>query len=314
MKNNSKKRKTNEEFIIDSRIVHGDLYDYSKCVYKNAFTNVIIICKKHGEFSCRPNNHLNGSICKRCSIEKSIKSNDEFINDVKRVHGNEKFSFDYTHYTHSMKNVVITCNEHGNFNITPNRLMSGRGCQKCSRQKLTNDEFIKKSIDVHGNLYDYSKSVYKNLNTGVVIICKRHGEFIQTPRDHIHSKSMCPSCSFGGYKRTKYGYFYIQEITNKNDLKVGYKFGITNKEPSRRLKQIQDVSIFKHKLVYVIGGDGDDIFKLEKYIKNNVERSYIQQCDMYSGYTETVQTNELDKILSCVSNYGCKYELLKNLL
>jgi hypothetical protein len=42
-------------------------------------------------------------------------------------------------------------------------------------------EFIDKSTKVHGDLYDYSNVEYINNHTKVVIICKKHGEFTQTP-------------------------------------------------------------------------------------------------------------------------------------
>lgn len=45
-------------------------------------------------------------------------------------------------------------------------------------------KFINKSIEIHSNKYDYSKVVYKNIDTKVSIICPIHGEFNQTPRNH----------------------------------------------------------------------------------------------------------------------------------
>lgn len=60
-------------------------------------------------------------------------------------------------------------------------------------KKLTTDEFIEKAIKVHGNKYDYSKVEYKTWNEKVCIICPIHGEFWQTPNDHLHGNgcSMC---------------------------------------------------------------------------------------------------------------------------
>lgn len=42
--------KTQEQFLLDARIVHGDRFDYSKAVYINAITKLCIICPVHGEF------------------------------------------------------------------------------------------------------------------------------------------------------------------------------------------------------------------------------------------------------------------------
>ena len=61
-------------------------------------------------------------------------------------------------------------------------------------KKLTCEEFILKSIAVHGDKYDYSKVEYINNRTKVCIICPIHGEFWQTPINHINNKNGCPKC------------------------------------------------------------------------------------------------------------------------
>ena len=60
--------------------------------------------------------------------------------------------------------------------------------------RLTTEEFIKRAKEVHGDKYDYSKVDYVNANTKVCIICKKHGEFWQTPYRHICRKQGCPKC------------------------------------------------------------------------------------------------------------------------
>ena len=45
------------------------------------------------------------------------------------------------------------------------------------------------------NKYDYSKFVYVNLITKGIIICPEHGEFQQTPHNHLASISGCKQCS-----------------------------------------------------------------------------------------------------------------------
>ena len=46
-----------------------------------------------------------------------------------------------------------------------------------------------------GDKYDYSKVEYKDNHTKVCIVCPIHGEFWQTPSNHITRKSGCPYCS-----------------------------------------------------------------------------------------------------------------------
>ncbi len=65
---NDRNRKSKGDFIRNAINVHGNKYDYSKVVYKSALKPVTIICSKHGEFTQRPNNHLNGQGCSQCGL------------------------------------------------------------------------------------------------------------------------------------------------------------------------------------------------------------------------------------------------------
>lgn len=68
--------------------------------------------------------------------------------------------------------------------------------------KFTNEKFISRAQEVHGDKYDYSLVEYVNGQTQVKIVCRQHGLFEQRPMVHIHSKSGCPkcSCNFRTYK------------------------------------------------------------------------------------------------------------------
>ena len=62
---------TKEEFIKRSKEKFGDKFDYSKVVYTTRNNKVIIICKKHGEFSILPESHLRSPTgCPQCSKEQ----------------------------------------------------------------------------------------------------------------------------------------------------------------------------------------------------------------------------------------------------
>jgi len=78
-------RNTLEDFIRKARNVHGDKYDYSKVVYVNNKTPVIISCSKHGDFKQRPDGHLHGNGCPFCGVEskkkliRGVAINDTFV-------------------------------------------------------------------------------------------------------------------------------------------------------------------------------------------------------------------------------------------
>jgi len=50
-------------------------------------------------------------------------------------------------------------------------------------KKLTTEEFVQKSKEIHGDKYDYSKVNYVHSHTKVKIYCNVHNEYFeQTPR------------------------------------------------------------------------------------------------------------------------------------
>jgi len=65
-------------------------------------------------------------------------------------------------------------------------------------KKITTEEFIKKAKEIHGDKYDYSKVEYTRAKEKVIIICPIHGEFKQTPNDHLQTKG----CKYCSYERT----------------------------------------------------------------------------------------------------------------
>lgn len=54
------------DFVAAVTKVHGTRYDYSLVDYKRRYQEVEIICRHHGSFQQKPNNHLNGNGCAKC--------------------------------------------------------------------------------------------------------------------------------------------------------------------------------------------------------------------------------------------------------
>lgn len=73
------KKKTTEEFIKESNIMHNFKYDYSLTEYKNAKAKVKIICKEHGQFEQKAYNHAIGVGCPSCCDSKGEKEIRNFL-------------------------------------------------------------------------------------------------------------------------------------------------------------------------------------------------------------------------------------------
>lgn len=177
------RRKTTNEFIEAAMQKHPE-FDYSETRYIDKYTKVKIICPIHGAFEIIPRNFFRYKHgCGKCG--QKLNTTDVFIEKCIKKYGT-KFSYTKVNYINSTTNVTITCPIHGDFEITPaDFLRKEYGCPKCAKNyQLTTDDFINRSLKVHGNKYDYSKSIYVNKNTKVCIICPEHGEFWQKAEDH----------------------------------------------------------------------------------------------------------------------------------
>ena len=191
---------TTESFIQKAHEVHESKYDYSKVEYKGIFEKVCIICPEHGEFWQTPNNHLNNKRgCPKCGVKavwdkRGRITTESFIQKAHEVHEG-KYDYSKSNFTRKDIKLCIICPEHGEFWQTPSKHLNGQGCPKCQGKNRTTKEFIEKSCKTHNNKYNYSKVDYINSDTKVCIICPEHGEFWQTPNNHLNNKRGCPKCA-----------------------------------------------------------------------------------------------------------------------
>lgn len=191
------------EFIQRAKEIHGNKYDYSKSEYVNKNTKVCIICPKHGEFWQKAEDHYSGHGCRKCYEEWFIANQtfpvEVFLEKAKERFG-DKYVYDLSKYETLNSTITITCPEHGTYEQVANTHLETEGCPRCGRLKanktksLTQEEFIYKCKDVHGDKYDYSKVEYVKGRDKITIICPEHGEFITTASGHLYMGYGCPKC------------------------------------------------------------------------------------------------------------------------
>ncbi len=230
-----------EMFIEKAKKIHGDRYDYSKAEYKDNDTQVCIICPEHGEFWQTPHHHLKGCGCQKCAnIIKGKaykKINKEKLAEIKkqafikaaRAKFGDLYDYSNINYIDNTTEITIYSYKYGKVKITPQehlRLKYGCRLEKRKTRKYTNEKFIEKARQIHGNKYDYSKVDYDGMLKKVCIICPEHGEFWQTPNAHIHLREGCPICNESHLER------------DINDLLVNYCVDFERQCTSSRFKWI----------------------------------------------------------------------------
>lgn len=209
-----------KKFIENASIIHHNKYDYSKIEYTNCNTKVCIVCPEHGEFWQTPHHHLQGRGCPKCG-RKEVDTN-TFIELSKKKYGN-KYSYENTIYVDRDTNVIITCPEHGNFEIRPRIFLNENvetHCPECAKKNLVNEtklyELIKRSFSNLEIIRGYRN--YKILGRQEIdIYIPNYKIGIEYQGcQHFH-----PVCVFGGKKQ-----FKKQEENDLKKIKICKNNGI----------------------------------------------------------------------------------------
>lgn len=170
------------------------------------------------------------------------KTTETFIDDCKNL---LKSNYDYSRvkYNGVRVKVEIDCKEHGSFWQTPNDHLRGRGCPACAnilnsnRHRENTEIFVDKATKLNGNKFSYTKVQYIKSSQPVIITCNMHGDFSQTPNNHLRGQG-CPKCSdelLGTYRqrdtsqfvnsaliihRSKYSYDEVEYISSLTKIKI----------------------------------------------------------------------------------------------
>jgi len=80
------------QFISESQMIHGNLYDYSQIKWNGLKEEVLILCPYHGEFLQKPIVHLMGCGCQKCKSPKGETIIREFLTR-KQLTFNEQVRF-----------------------------------------------------------------------------------------------------------------------------------------------------------------------------------------------------------------------------
>lgn len=247
-----------KSFIERAKEIHKDEeLDFSKVVYINNRTKVIIIDKEYGEFEITPSNLLSGKshpLRRGIKIaEKKKSSTEEVIERIKEVHKDKQLDFSKFVYKNMNSNVIVIDKEYGEFETNPHSLL--KGCCHPNRNKLTFDKFINKAKEIHNGKYDYS-NVEINRKDKITIICPIHGEFKQEPYSHLNGRG-CPKCSHSISKEETEIVNFIKNIDSSIEIIERDKTVLEGKE--------LDISLPKYNLAIEYNGI---LFHSDRYGKD----------------------------------------------
>ena len=115
------------------------------------------------------------------------------------AHG-ERYDYrDVTAFRGGKTALTIRCVAHGPFQQTAQKHALGQGCPACGyvarseTQLFDTPQWVAKAREVHGDRYDYAKSVYRGDRENVTITCTAHGDFEQGAGTHTQGRG-CPKC------------------------------------------------------------------------------------------------------------------------
>jgi very-short-patch-repair endonuclease len=209
----------------------------------------------------------------------------DFIEQSKAKFG-DKFIFKESVYLGSKKPITIKCKKHGEFETQPSYfLRSDTGCPGCG-YKLTQADFILKSILKHGKRYNYDSVKFVNTTTKVEIVCKKHGSFKQEPYMHYHRGQGCPTC-----------------FQDRN--------GLTTEEYIYRAKKVHgeayDYSKVKYKhntkpIVIICKKHGE----FKQLARSHVEGHGCNECFLISN-----RSNKAEFITKAIALHGNRYDYSK---
>ena len=187
-------------------------------------------------------------------------------------------------------------------------------------KKITNKDFIRKSIELHNHKYDYSKVDYVKMKEKVIITCKEHNlDFLQTPEKHLSSKSGgCPKCNTIGKGKlinelfieksnslhsNKYDYSMTEYISSNTKVDIICRIhGIFNITPNSHLNGrgcSKCSGNYKYKiddLLNLYNNMYDDyIYDFTNY--KNIKSKIIVKCPKHSSFETSAEL--------LLNGYGC---------
>lgn len=138
--------------------------------------------------------------------------------------------------------------------------------------KLTQDEFIKRARDVHGDKYSYDKVVYTGALKKVIITCPVHGDFTIRPSEHLKGRG-CNKCYWLKQKVNSVG--GVCDIVSHNKIdKKAYDLWYSMLSRCKISKSYINCSVCDEWMIYS---------NFKKWFDKNYIEGYAMDKDLFSN-------------------------------
>ncbi len=251
-------------------------------------------------------------IYKKISMSKRM-TYDEFLKKYKEVHNDINYDFDESTFVDSHTPMRVICKKHGEFWKSPRNILK-YDCWQCSYEKrgnknlLTTEKFIEKAKKIHGDKYIYSESIYNGTKVPIKIICPKHGEFMQTPNDHLNGKG-CQLCNESHLEKE------VKKLLDEHNIEYEYQYKtkwLGKQSIDFFLPQYNIAIECQGKQHFGFGGwtnnyDFDKLYELDckKYnlvIKHNIKIIYVSEQKYINSNKEIYKKNltTIKNLLECI--------------
>lgn len=301
MKNIKNKKITTPIIIERCKQVHGDKYDYSLTEYTRWNEKIKIICRIHGEFFQEYHSHLSGKGCFKCGL--NVITYENFINRAVALHG-DKYDYSRVKIVGSNVKTTIICKEHGPWEQMVGNHLAGHGCEKCAGvSKISKEDFILRARKIHGDKYDYSKSIINGLKNRITVVCKIHGPFVKIISEYLKGTG-CPKCS--KIKRHRTNQDFIDEANLKHNFKYDYSKTNFTKTTEKIIVICKDHGEFEQIANSHLVGNG--CFYCAIKGTSSCTEEFIKKAEVIHNfkydYSNVVYTNSITKVNIVCPKHG----------
>ena len=207
-------KKTTEEFVNELKEINDNIEILGE--YVNAHTKIKCKCKIDGyEWETTPHSLLKGQGCPKCAGNAN-KTTEEFKQEMKEINDNIEILGEYKG---SKIKIKCKCKIDGYiWETTPNNLLKGYGCPKCSGniKNKTTEYFINELKEINNNIEVLGE--YKGSNKKIRVRCKIDGYEWETTPSVLLNNHGCPKCSGKEKSNTERFKQEMKEINNDIEI------------------------------------------------------------------------------------------------